>query len=97
MHPDYDHFILLTSKSGKFQPQTNVFFLGITTPFSINVFSIKPCVGGQVEISEKNTIYFSSLRSCYHKLANRKNLILPLEKYFRTLNDMIIGTAGTKL
>ena len=30
-------------------------------------------------------------------LANRKKLILPREKYFKTLNDMITGTAGTKL
>ena len=43
-----------------------------------------------VEISEKKkTSIFSSLRSCYHKLTNRKNLVLPLEKYFKTLNDMI--------
>ena len=27
--------------------------------------------------------------------ANRKKLILPLEKYFKTLKDMIIGTAST--
>ena len=26
MHPDYDHFIPSTSKYGKFQPQTNIFF-----------------------------------------------------------------------
>ena len=26
----------------------------------------------------------------------RKKLILPLEKYFKTLNDMITGTAGAK-
>ena len=54
-------------------------------------------MGWQVEISEKKNINFSSLRSCYHKLANRKKLILQLEKYFKTLNDMIIGTAGTRL
>ena len=29
--------------------------------------------------------------------ANRKKLILPLENYFKTLNDMIIGTTGTYL
>ena len=38
---------------------------------------------------------FSCLRSYNHKLANTK-IILPVEKYFKTLNDMIIGTAGTK-
>ena len=45
---------------------------------------------------KKKKTNFSSLRSCYHKLANRKNLFR-LEKYFKTLNDMIIGTACTKL
>ena len=44
---------------------------------------------------KKKTI-FSCLGSCYHKLENRKKLIFPLEKYFKTLNDMIIGSAGTK-
>ena len=34
---------------------------------------------------------------CYHKPANRKKLILPLEEYFKTLNDMIINTARTKI
>ena len=29
--------------------------------------------------------------------ANRKKLILPLEKYFQTLKDMIIGNTGTSL
>ena len=37
-----------------------------------------------------------SLRSCYHKLPNRKKLILPLEKYFKTLNDMFVGTPDAK-
>ena len=31
---------------------------------------------------------FSSLRSFYHKLAIGKKLILPLEKYFKTLNNI---------
>ena len=30
------------------------------------------------------------------KQQNTKNLILLLEKHFKTLNDMIIGTSGTK-
>ena len=47
-----------------------------------------------VKISEKS-INFSDLRSCYHRLANRKKLILSLEKYFKTLKDMIISTADT--
>ena len=50
-----------------------------------------------VEISEKKTkkknISFSGLRPRYYRLANRKKLILPLKKYFKTLKDMIIGTA----
>ena len=32
------------------------------------------------------------MRSRYKRLANRKKLFLPLEKYFKTLKDMIIGT-----
>ena len=35
---------------------------------------------------------FSSLRSRYNRLANRKKLILSLGKYFKTLKNMIIGT-----
>ena len=31
--------------------------------------------------------------SCYHRLASRKKIILPLEKYFKTLKYMIIGTS----
>ena len=40
----------------------------------------------------KKNINFSCFRSGYNRLANRKKLILPVEKYFRTLKDMIIGT-----
>ena len=40
---------------------------------------------------------YTKLRSCYHQLANRKKLILPLGKYFKTMNDTFIGTAGTEL
>ena len=40
----------------------------------------------------KKTHQFSGLRSHYNRIANRKKLILPLEKYFKTLKDMIIGT-----
>ena len=45
-----------------------------------------------VKISEKENIKFSSLRSRYNRLANRKKLILPLEKFFKTLKNMIIDT-----
>ena len=84
MHPEY---IPLTSKQGKFLPQTNIF------PGNNNPFSIKPTVVW-IKVSEKN-IYRSSFRSRYHRLANRKKLILPLEKYFKTLKNMIIGTSCT--
>ena len=33
----------------------------------------------------------------FFRQANRNKLILPLEKYFKTLKDMIIGTAGRYL
>ena len=45
-----------------------------------------------IEISKKKTPIFYSLGSCYPRLANRKKLIVPLEKYFKTLNNMINGT-----
>ena len=90
MHPNYVHFIPLTSKQGKFQPQTNI-FLEITTLF---LLSFTVVWIDRLKFLKKN-ISFSSLKSCYHKLANRMKLILPLEKHFKTLNNMIIGTAGT--
>ena len=45
-----------------------------------------------VKISEKKKINFFGLKFHYNRLANRKKLILPLEKYLKTLKDMIIGT-----
>ena len=33
----------------------------------------------------------------YHRPANWKKLILPLEKYFKAMKDMIIATETTKL
>ena len=88
MNPDYDHlYFLWTSKSGKLQPQTYIF------PGNKNHFFIKPTVVW-VKISEK-IINFSGLRFRYHRLANRKKLILPLGNSFKTLKDMMIGTAGT--
>ena len=77
-------------------PATNQhFFSGNNNPFIIKPYC---CVGLQVDNSEKKKC-FSSLRSCYHKLANRNKLIL----YFTTrnickiLNDVTIGTASKKL
>ena len=78
-------YIPLTSKKCKFQPQTSIF------PRNNNRFSIKPTIVW-VKIFEKKKISFSGLRSRYNRLANRKKLLLPLEKYFKTLNDKIIGT-----
>ena len=37
-----------------------------------------------VKISEKNNNIFSSLRSHYHRQANRKELLLSLKEYFNT-------------
>ena len=45
----------------------------------------------------KKEIDFSSLRSRYNRLANRKKLILLLEKNFKILKDMIIGTESFKI
>ena len=45
----------------------------------------------------KKYINFSGLRSRYDRLAIRKKLILPLKKYLKTLNDMIIGTESSKI
>ena len=78
-------YIPLTSKKCKFQPQTSIF------PENNNPFSIKPTVVS-VKVSEKKNISFFSLRSRFNRLANRKKLILSLEKYFKTLKDMISGT-----
>ena len=77
--------IPLTSKKCKFQPQTSIF------PENNNPFSIKPTIVW-VKISEKKNISFFGLRSRYNRLANRKKLSLLLEKYFKTLKDMISGT-----
>ena len=48
----------------------------------------KPTVAW-VKISEKNK------QKHFFRQANRKKLILPLERYFKTLTDMIICTAST--
>ena len=81
-------YIRLTSKKCKFQPQTSIF------PANNNPFSIKPTVVW-VKIFEKKKISSSSLRSSYNRLPNRKKLVLPLEKYFKTLKDMIIDTESS--
>ena len=56
-----------------------------------NLNAIKPTF----KISEKKNTHFFGLRSPYHEQAFRKQLVLPLEKYSKTLKDMIIGTGGT--
>ena len=45
-----------------------------------------------VKISKKKNISFFGLRSRYNRLASRKKIILALEKYFKTLKDVISGT-----
>ena len=88
MHPDYDHlYIQLTYREGKLQLQTNI-FPGNNNPF---LLSILLCGSRFL----KKIINFSGLKSCYRRLANRKEIILPLGNYFKTLKDMIIDTAGT--
>ena len=65
MHPAYDNlYIALTSKKGKYQPQTNI-FNGILNPFPIEPTVVL------VKISERN-INFSILKLPYHRLANRE-------------------------
>ena len=68
-------YIPLTSKKCRFQPQNSVFLR------NNNPFSIKPTAVWVKSLQKKN-INFSSLRSRYNRLTNRKKLILPLEKYF---------------
>ena len=82
--------IPLSSKKYKFQPQTSIF------PGNNNPFFIKP-TAVWVKIFEKKNISFSGLRFRYNMLANRKKLNFPLEKYFKTLKDMIIGTESFKI
>ena len=67
--------------------------------YSIN-FQIRQIQARNQHFSvEKSLLLFGSrfLRKEKHFFwqANRKKLILPLEKYFKILKDMIIGTAGT--
>ena len=67
IHPEYNHLrIPLTSKKGKFQPQTNIF------PVNSNPFSILSLL-----LCGSKNINFSGLRSRYDRLENRKKLILP--------------------
>ena len=84
MHRDYDHlYIPLTSKLGKFQPQTNI-FLGNNNPFSIKL------TVAWVRFLKKKHQFFPFEISLPQ--ARKKKLILSLEKYFKILKDMIIGT-----
>ena len=67
IHPEYNHLsIPLTSKKGKFQPQTNIF------PVNSNPFSILSLL-----LCGSKNINFSGLRSRYDRLENKKKLILP--------------------
>ena len=67
IYPEYNHlYIPLTSKKGKFQPQTNIF------PVNSNPFSILSLL-----LCGSKNINFSGLRSRYDRLENKKKLILP--------------------
>ena len=76
-------YIPLTSKKCKFQPQTSIF------PENNNPFSIKP-TGVWLKSFQKKNINFSSLRSRYNRLTNGKKLILPLEKYFFKVGEVMV-------
>ena len=67
MHPDYDDFIPLTFKLGKFQLKTNI-FLGNSNSFLLSLTVV------WIENSENKTSIFSSLRSCSHRPAIERNL-----------------------
>ena len=86
MHLDHDNFVYSINFQKMQIPATNVYFTENNNPFSLKPTDV------WVKISEKKNILFFGLRSRYNRLANRKKLILPLEKYFKTLKDMIIGT-----
>ena len=64
-------------------PFTNNFFQGIATLFLSSLL-----LGGS-KFPKKQGLKFS-----YHRLANRRRLILTSEKYFKTWKDMISGTVG---
>ena len=48
-----------------------------------------------VKISDKSLINFSGLKSLYRRQANRKERILLQEKYFKSLNDLVISAVIT--
>ena len=83
----YNHYNIPLSSKCKFKIQTNVF------PGNNNAFTIKSTVVW-VSISKKNTNFFT-LKPLYNRLANKIKFILPLEKSFRTLKDVTIGTEDT--
>ena len=86
---DYDHLCISLSYTSKAKYSHKLtFFLGITTLFLLSLLLL------QVKISEKK-ISFPGLKSLDHRLVNREKLTLPLEKYFKTLKDMIISTVST--
>ena len=47
------------------------------------------------ESVSKENIIFCSLKPLYHKLASRKKLILPHEKYFKNSKNMVIDTVSS--
>ena len=71
-HLNYDHlYIPLTSRKGKFQPQTNIFSR------NNKPFSIKPTfVWVNIFAKKKKKINFAGLRSRYQWLANKYKLLI---------------------
>ena len=64
----------------------------VTPQTSIFPGNNNQCVGQCEKSFLKKNISFSGLRSRYNRVANRKKLIFPWEKYFKTLKVMTIGT-----
>ena len=90
MNLDYNHlYIPLTFKYTRQISATSQHFF-----WQNNLFSIKSTVVW-VRISEKKYQFFRLEISLPQASKQKKKNILPLEKYFKTLKDMIIGTAGT--
>ena len=79
MYPDYDHFYIHLTSTKGKLQPQTNIFPGNNNPSSIK--RTVACVE------------FFPVR--YHRLAIRKKVILPLGTFFKTLKDMIIGTAGT--
>ena len=72
-------------------PATNNIFSEINNPFSIKLYCL--WTNRMRFLKKKNFFQFEILLA---QASKQKNLLC-LEKYFKILNDVIIGTEGTKL